>query len=245
LKLANVPFVGASVLGSALGMDKDVMKRLLREAGIPVAKFLAFRAAHELPDFDAVVNGLGLPFFVKPANMGSSVGVHKVAGKNDFKRAVEDASRFDRKILIEEFIDGREIECSVLGNEEPIASVVGEIVPQHEFYSYEAKYLDEHGALLQVPAELPKEVSDEVRALAVRTFKVMECEGLGRVDFFLKRDGRIVVNEINTMPGFTRISMYPRLWEATGISYDKLIDRLIQLAIKRFEEERQLKTTRE
>jgi D-alanine-D-alanine ligase len=245
LKLAGVPFVGASVLGSALGMDKDVMKRLLREAGLPVAKFLASRVSDELPEFDVVVNEIGLPFFVKPANMGSSVGVHKVTDKKEFERAVEDAFRFDRKILIEEFVQGREIECAVLGNEKPIASVVGEIVPQHEFYSYEAKYLDEHGALLQVPADLPKDVSEEVRPLAVQTFRTMECEGLGRVDFFYTPDKRIVVNEINTMPGFTRISMYPRLWEATGLSYRDLIDRLIQLAIRRFEEEKQLKTTRE
>ncbi|MGI9384501.1 MAG: D-alanine--D-alanine ligase [Methyloligellaceae bacterium] len=242
LKLAGVPFVGAGILGSAVGMDKDVMKRLLRDSGIPIARFLVFRQ-HDLLDFEAISSEIGLPFFVKPANLGSSVGVHKVTDQNTFDRAVQDAFGYDMKILIEEFIDGRELECSVLGNQNPIASVVGEIVPSHDFYSYEAKYIDEHGAALEIPADLPSAASDRIRELAIRTFQTLECEGLARVDFFLKKDGDLIVNEINTIPGFTRISMYPRLWEASGVSYSELINRLIELAIERFEREQKLKTS--
>ena len=242
LKLAGVPFVGAGVLGSAVGMDKDVMKRLLRDAGIPIGAFQVFRLGDVL-DFDAIAAGLGLPFFVKPANLGSSVGVHKVMDRETFDHAVEDAFSFDTKILIEEFVEGRELECSVLGNRAPVASVVGEIVSSHEFYSYEAKYIDEHGAALEIPADVPDTVSEKIRELSIRTFQTLECEGLGRVDCFLKKDGSVIVNEINTIPGFTKISMYPRLWEASGISYPDLINRLIELALERFERESKLMTS--
>lgn len=245
LKLANVPFVGAGVLGSAVGMDKDVMKRLLREAGIPIARFIATsRYSSEEIDFDYAQGQLGLPLFVKPANLGSSVGIHKVKDRDGFERAVRDAFNYDNKIVIEEYIAGREIECSVLGNSKPIASVPGEILPRHEFYSYEAKYLDENGAVLEVPAKLPADIAKSIRQLAIRTFSVLCCEGMARVDFFLRNDSEIIVNEINTIPGFTKISMYPRLWEATGISYPDLIDKLIQLALERFEREKGLKTDR-
>ncbi len=242
LKLAGVPFVGAGVLGSAVGMDKDVMKRLLRDEGIPIARFLVLKH-NDRTDFEAISDEIGLPFFVKPANLGSSVGVHKVTDRESFDRAVEDAFGYDTKVLVEEFIDGRELECAVLGNENPEASVVGEIVPSHDFYSYEAKYIDEHGAALKIPADIPDALSDEIRELAVRTFQTLECEGLGRVDCFLKRDGGLIMNEINTIPGFTKISMYPRLWEASGVSYSELINRLIELAIERFDRERKLKTS--
>lgn len=242
LKLANIPFVGASVLGSAVGMDKDVMKRLLRDAGIPIARFLALSDGDDIPDFNAVVTELGLPFFIKPANMGSSVGVSKIEDERDYAAAVKTAFTFDLKILIEEFIEGREIECSVLGNKNPIASTLGEIKSSHGFYSYEAKYIDEHGAVLEIPAKLPSETVRRAQEIAVKTFKTLSCEGLGRVDMFLKKDGSIVVNEINTIPGFTKISMYPKLWEASGIPYGELIDRLIQLALERFEAEKRLKT---
>ncbi|MDP3956056.1 MAG: D-alanine--D-alanine ligase [bacterium] len=242
LKLANIPFVGASVLGSAIGMDKDVMKRLLRDAGIPVAKFLVFKKGDDT-DFETVSKELGMPAFVKPANLGSSVGVSKVRNKEEFEKAVSEAFQYDSKILVEEAIVGREVECSVLGNQNPIASVPGEILPNHEFYSYEAKYIDENGAKLKVPAEVSETVKQQVQELAIKTFKTLECEGLGRVDFFLKENGEFVVIEINTIPGFTKISMYPRLWEASGISYIELIDRLIQLAIERFEREQGLKTS--
>ena len=244
LKLADVPFVGAGVLGSAVGMDKDVMKRLLRDAGIPGARFLVFHR-FELPgiDFDETVKELGLPLFVKPANLGSSVGISKVSDREAFTRAVEEAFRYDRKILVEAFVKGREIECSVLGNEAPIASAPGEVIPAHAFYSYEAKYLDENGAALKIPAELPGETVKEIQQLAVRAFLALCCEGMARVDCFLKDNGEVLVNEINTIPGFTRISMYPKLWEASGISYTELIDRLIQLAVDRYEEEKTLKTS--
>ena len=244
LKLANVPFVGAGVLGSAVGMDKDVMKRLLRDAGLPTARFLVFeRPSTEEASFERVAHKLGLPVFVKPANLGSSVGIHKVKDGNEFERAIKDAFRYDNKILVEEAIQGREIECAVLGNEAPIASLPGEIIPRHEFYSYEAKYLDEKGAVLEIPAKLPADVTKQVQETAVKAYKTLCCEGMARVDFFL-RDGReVIVNEINTIPGFTRISMYPKMWEASGVSYTELIDRLIQLAIERFDREKKLKTS--
>ena len=242
LKLANIPFVGAGVLGSAVGMDKDVMKRILRDAGIPIAKFKVFRGNDEI-SFDAVSEDLGVPLFIKPANLGSSVGVHKTRTEEEFRAAVEDAFTYDRKILVEEYIKGREIECSVLGNEEPIASLPGEVIPKHEFYSYEAKYIDEDGAALEIPAKLPEETIKRVQDLAARAFKALECEGMARVDFFLKENGDLFVNEINTIPGFTSISMYPKLWEASGVSYSELVDRLIMLAIERFKKESRLKTS--
>ena len=242
LKLAGVPFVGASVLGSAVGMDKDVMKRLLRDAGLPIANFLVYSNPVAV-NFEVVVNELGLPFFVKPANLGSSVGVSKVHSQAEFEEAIKGAFEYDTKIIIEENIVGREVECSVLGNENPIASMPGEVIPTHEFYSYEAKYLDENGALLKIPADLPKETVKKVRELAVKTYKVLCCEGMGRVDFFVKNNGEVVVNEINTIPGFTKISMYPKLWQESGVSYTELLDKLIQLAIDRFNKEQKLKTS--
>ncbi|MFM2424252.1 MAG: D-alanine--D-alanine ligase [Candidatus Parcubacteria bacterium] len=242
LKLSGVPFVGAGVLGSAVGMDKDVMKRLLRDAGIPIGDFLVFKVGEKI-DFDAIVNKLGLPFFVKPANLGSSVGVNKVKDRQTFDIAVGEAFEYDTKILIEEFIDGRELECAVLGNQEPQASGIGEVIPNQEFYSYSAKYIDHNGAVLEIPAKIPEEVSEKVRELAIKTFKVLSCEGLGRVDVFLKKDGTVLVNEINTIPGFTKISMYPQLWAAAGVSYPELITRLIDLAIERFKREQKLKSS--
>lgn len=243
LKMADVPFVGASVLGSAVGMDKDVMKRLLKEAGLPTPRFLVFyRRQRDSIRFEEVVAALGLPFFVKPANLGSSVGISKVHNEQEFFPALDEALRFDHKALIEEAIVGREIECAVLGNDDPQASTLGEVVPRREFYSYEAKYIDENGALLKIPAELDPAMARRVQDLAVQTFRVLCCEGLARVDFFLRPSGEVLVNEINTLPGFTRISMYPRLWEASGLPYPALIDRLIALAIERAERDRALKT---
>jgi D-alanine-D-alanine ligase len=244
LKLVHVPFVGAGVLGSAVGMDKDVMKRLLRDAKIPIAKFLVFERcmASEI-NFSGVKRALGLPFFVKPANLGSSVGISKVSANKEFNGAIKEAFRYDSKILIEESIQGREIECSVLGNENPIASLPGEIITRHDFYSYDAKYRDEKGARLIVPAALPKKIATAVQEMALRTFKTLACEGMARVDFFLRDNREIFVNEINTIPGFTKISMYPKLWEASGIPYSKLIDRLIQLALERFRREKHLRTS--
>jgi D-alanine-D-alanine ligase len=221
------------------------MKRLLRDAGIPIARFIvANRYSSQQIEFDEAQSRLGLPLFVKPANLGSSVGISRVKDREEFERAVCEAFDYDHKILIEECIKGREIECSVLGNDNPIASVPGEILPRHEFYSYEAKYLDEDGAALEIPAKLPPDTAELIRQLAIKTFTVLCCEGMARVDFFLRNNEEIIVNEINTIPGFTRISMYPKLWEASGVSYGELIDRLIQLALERFQREQRLKTDR-
>ncbi|MCL2805027.1 MAG: D-alanine--D-alanine ligase [Treponema sp.] len=244
LKLADIPFVGPGVLGSAAGMDKDVMKRLLRDAQIPIGKFLVLNY-NQTMSFTEIEAALGSPVFVKPANMGSSVGISKVRNEAELAAALKEAFLYDTKVIMEEFIPGREIECAVLGNEDPIASVPGEIIPSHDFYSYDAKYLDEKGAVLHIPAkfEAAQETEKRIQELAVKVFKVLCCEGLSRVDFFLKNNGELIVNEINTMPGFTRISMYPKMWEASGISYTELITRLIELAISRFERDQKLKTS--
>ena len=244
LKLAGIPFVGAGVLGSAVGMDKDVMKRLLRDAKIPVARFLTVHTydRHQF-NFERVVEEVGLPFFVKPANSGSSVGICKVKEKEDYLSALSAAFLFDRKVMIEEFIPGREIECSILGNDHPIVSLPGEVIPHHEFYSYEAKYIDVDGAHFQIPVSLDPEVTAKMQEIAIQAYRALCCEGMARVDFFLKENGELFLNEINTIPGFTSISMYPKLWEASGISYSELLDRLIELALERHTQESQLKTT--
>ncbi|MFC1840357.1 D-alanine--D-alanine ligase [Thermodesulfobacteriota bacterium] len=243
LKLADIPFVGSGVLGSAAGMDKDVMKRLFRDSDIPVGGF-EIVYSHDLDriNYEKIADNLGLPLFIKPANLGSSVGVHRVNSREEFDSALEDAFRFDNKLIIEEYINGREIECAVLGNEFPIASVPGEIVTQHDFYSYKAKYLDEKGAELKIPAELHEDITEKIRNLSIRSFQAVCCSGMARVDCFLRDDEEIYINEVNTIPGFTSISMYPMLWEASGIPYSELIDRLIQLAIERHEKEKKLKT---
>lgn len=245
LKLFDVPYVGGGVLGSAVGMDKDVMKRLLRDAGIPIGDFrCVYTHTRDRVGFESVANDLGLPLFVKPANLGSSVGISKVANAEEYEAALDEAFRYDTKVVVEANIPGREIECAVLGNESPIVSVPGEVIPHHEFYSYEAKYIDEQGAGLEIPADLTEEQAQRARDLAIETFQVLCCEGMARVDFFLTPDDRIVLNEINTIPGFTRISMYPKLFEASGIPYSELIDRLVQLAIDRHERDVKLKTSR-
>ncbi|TMN22490.1 D-alanine--D-alanine ligase [Lentibacillus cibarius] len=243
LRLANLPFVGTGVLGSAICMDKDIAKRLLQAAGLNVAKGLAYsRAQKQDIDFAKVKAELGLPMFIKPANQGSSVGVSKVSEKDAFDQALEEAFQYDQKVVIEEALNGREIECAVLGNENPEASVPGEILPQTEFYSYESKYIDESGARLEMPADLSDESAQKVQKTALKAFQVLECEGLARVDFFLSDNGEVYVNEVNTLPGFTRISMYPKLWELSGTSYPELIDQLIELAIERHERNSQLKS---
>lgn len=241
-KLANIPFVGASILGSAIGMDKDVMKNLLHNASITIGKSVTIHSHERVPTFESIQEEIGIPCFIKPANMGSSIGVNKVKNKDEYIHAVKDAFLYDTKILIEEYIEGREIECAVLGNENPSASTVGEIIPQDEFYSYDAKYIDEKGAILEIPIKLPSRSIRKIQQIAIKTFKALFCEGLGRVDMFIKKNGEIYVNEINTMPGFTKISMYPKLWEASGIKYSELIDKLIQLGIKRFVKEKKLTT---
>jgi D-alanine-D-alanine ligase len=245
LKLAGIPFVGCSVLGSAVAFDKDVTKRLLRDAGIANAQFITLHKGDTVVSFEQAKKKLGLPMFIKPANAGSSVGVSKVLSKKEFYTALDDAFRFDNKVLVEEFIDGREVECAVLGNEKPSASVVGEVITakNHRFYSYEAKYLDEDGAIIDIPAKLPKGLQTKIQKLAVMTYQTLSCEGLSRVDFFVKKNGEIFVNEVNTLPGFTNISMYPSLWKASGLSYSKLIDELIRLAISRHVNEQKLQTS--
>ncbi len=246
--LLQVPYVGAGVLGSAVAMDKDVSKRLLRDAGIPIVQFVTLKK-HEFNKrptqiIKEIAVKLGYPFFVKPANTGSSVGVHKVKNETEALSKFEDAFSYDVKILVEQGIDAREIECSVLGNDEPQASILGEIIPRHEFYSYEAKYLDDNGAELKIPADtLDKMLSDKIRQLAIDTYKVLECTGMARVDFFIDRKtNKVYLNEINTLPGFTKISMYPKMWDATGLSYPKLLDKLVDLGIERFKQRSSIKT---
>jgi D-alanine-D-alanine ligase len=242
LELADVPYVGAGVLGSAVGMDKDVMKRLLREAGLPVGAYWPVRSA----DIETFLreHGPGLPYpvFVKPANMGSSVGITKARNARELPQSLATAAEFDRKIVVEQGIDAREIEISVLGNDDPEASVPGEIIPSREFYDYTAKYVSDDSKLL-IPAPLSEDQVRYVQDLAKRVFRVLECSGMARVDFFLEKPtGKFLVNEINTLPGFTSISMYPKLWEASGLSYPELIDKLIALAIERHAQKKTLRT---
>ncbi len=244
LRLAHLPFVGAGVVGSAVGMDKDVCKRLLRDAGIPVAPFLTVRRRDEVPLWADAAAALGSPVFVKPANMGSSIGIARAASAGEYERALDEAFSFDFKVLLERSVRGRELEVSVLGNDDPAASLPGEIVPRHDFYTYKAKYLDDAGADLLVPAELDPVTVAQAQELAVRTFRALCCEGMARVDLFLAtedsgavRAGELLVNEINTIPGFTKISMYPKLWEASGVTYAELVNRLIELALERAEKE--------
>ena len=242
LELAGVPYVGAGVLGSAVAMDKDVMKRLLREAGLPVGDFWVIRARDVEQFIRESQNSLSYPVFVKPANLGSSVGITKAHNAAELPAALSLAAEFDRKIVIEKGIDAREIEISVLGNDDLQASVPGEIVPAREFYDYQAKYVDDDSRLL-IPAPLDANQVVQAQDLAMRAFRALECSGMARVDLFLERPtGKFLVNEINTLPGFTSISMYPKLWEASGLPYSGLLDRLIELAIERHAEKKNLRT---
>ncbi len=244
LRLADIPFVGCDVLSSAVCMDKDITKRLLLQAGLPTCSYISCEqhARHTL-DFNTLSETLGLPLFVKPANMGSSIGISKVSDEKAFVHAVDHAFEFDTKIIIEACIRGRELEIAILGNEVPEASIVGEIIPKTEFYSYEAKYIDEEGATLCVPADIPENIQAELRTMACKAFTVLGCRGLARCDFFLNEAGELFINEINTMPGFTQISMYPKLWAASGVAYPALIDKLITLAMAWHKQSTQLKTT--
>ena len=238
LEMADIPYVGAGVLGSALGMDKAAMKSILRAEGLPVVDHLLIMrwAWEQNPAQIAqrVEERLDYPCFVKPANLGSSVGISKVHGSAELAPALDLAARYDRRILVERAVNAREIECSVLGNDHPIASVLGEIVPKREFYDYEAKYFDEATELI-IPADLPAETAAELQDVAVRAYVALDCAGMARADLFVDRDsGQVYVNELNTIPGFTSVSMYPKLWEASGMSYPELVDRLIELALERF-----------
>ena len=246
LELANVPYVGAGVLGSALGLDKVYMKRAFAAVGLPIVDYLAItrrRYEHDPDAFIALVEQrIGYPCFSKFANSGSSVGTTKAHDRAELAAGLRLAATFDRKLLVERAVDARELEVSVLGNDDPEASVVGEVIPAHEFYDYEAKYLDE-GSQLLIPAPIDAGVAEDVRAMAVKAFQAVDAAGMARVDFFLERtSGRIILNELNTIPGFTRISMYPKLWEASGLAYPKLIERLVELAIERFRDKQRSQT---
>jgi D-alanine-D-alanine ligase len=249
LELAGIPYVGAGVLGSAIGMDKDVQKRLLRDAGVPVVRYHAITRSQwrDAPRLGLKLAGeLGYPVFVKPNALGSSIGISRVKQAGALASALEDAFQYDRKVLIEAACEGREIECAVLGNDRPEASIPGEIVigKNHEFYSYESKYVDREGAETRIPADLPPEVGRRVRGLAVAAFKALGLCGMARVDFLATpKLGEIYVNEVNTIPGFTAISMYPKLWEASGLALPRLIDRLIELALEEHRERSALKFT--
>lgn len=245
LRMADIPFVGSDVLGSAICMDKDVSKRLLRDAGIAITPFITLtRANAARTPFAEAQRKLGLPLFIKPANMGSSVGVSKVEDEAAYNEAVRLALAFDDKVLLESAVKGREIECAVLGNDQPIASGCGEIVVGSGFYSYDSKYIDEDAAKVVVPADIPAEASERIRQLAVDAFIALECSGLARVDVFLTDSGEVLINELNSLPGFTRISMYPKLWQAAGMTYSELVSRLIDLAIERHAVRRNLQTNR-
>lgn len=241
LDLAGIPYVGAGVAASALGMDKVLFKDVMRAHGIPVVQYIVVKRKEWEREPEGVLNRveqeLGYPVFTKPANLGSSVGVNKCRNREELARGLTDAAQYDRKLLVEAAVpQAREIEVSVLGNDDPIASVPGEIIPSREFYSYAAKYLDdgERASQLLIPAPLPEEVAERVRELAIRAYLAVDCAGMARVDFLLSREtGELYVSELNTIPGFTAISMYPKLWEASGIPYPELIDRLIGLALER------------
>lgn len=244
LRVADIPFVGSGVLSSSICMDKDIAKRLLSLAGILVAKSITYTSSnkHEA-DYEQAKEALGIPMFIKPANQGSSVGVSKVETKDEFVAALDLAFSYDHKVIVEEAIIGREIECSVLGLDQPRASMLGEILPQTEFYSYESKYIDEKGADLAIPADVTDEETKKIQEIAIKTFQTLECEGLARVDVFLTKQGEVYVNEVNTLPGFTRISMYPKLWEVSGLNYTNLITNLIEYALERHDRDQKLKSS--
>ena len=238
-ELAGVPYVGCGVLSSALCMDKAYTKVVFEKEGLPQGKYLVYSRKQISRDVDSIINEventLTYPCFVKPSNAGSSVGVSKAHDRGELVSALQFASRYDRRILVEEYIDGFEAECAVLGNDNPIASTVGEVVPCNEFYDYEAKYMSGDSSEVIIPARLPAHVTEKIREYSLRAFKALDCSGLARVDFFVRKDNNeIYINEINTMPGFTQISMYSKLWAASGVSYDILIERLIELAVERY-----------
>lgn len=244
LRMANLPFVGSDVLASAACMDKDVTKRLLRDAGLAIAPFITLtRVNRQHISFAEVTGKLGLPLFVKPANQGSSVGVSKVTTEAQYQQAVDLAFEFDHKVVVEQGIKGREIECAVLGNDLPKASTCGEIVLNSDFYAYDTKYIDDNRARVEVPAAIDPAINDQIRQTAVQAYTALGCRGLARVDVFLTAENQVIINEINTLPGFTNISMYPKLWQASGISYSELITRLIELALERHRADSALKTS--
>lgn len=244
LEIADIPYVGAGIAGSAVGMDKDIMKRLLHEAGLPLTEHIVLKNTDTI-DPQKIIAALGTPLFVKPANMGSSIGVSKVKNDLELERAIKIGFQYDRKILIEKAVDGDEVECAVLGNEHPIASTVGRIVFTSGFYSYNAKYDAANDTTLEIPARLSNKVTKQVQQVALKTYAALECEGMARVDMFVTKQGKVIVNEINTLPGFTKFSMYPQLWQASGLSYTNLITKLLELAIDRHSKRQALLATRD
>ncbi|MEL6389682.1 MAG: D-alanine--D-alanine ligase family protein [Bacteroidota bacterium] len=241
-QIMGIPCVGPGVLGSAVGMDKEVMKRLLEHSGIATAPWITLRRSDQkTPTYSEVAATLGPDVFIKPVNLGSSVGISHVQSEEKFNSAVSCAFEYDTKVIVEKRIHGREVECAVIGNDSPIASLPGEIIPKDGFYSYEAKYIDESGALLVAPAKLSVEITEHIQDLAKKVFTLLECRGLARVDMFLTEDYKLLINEINTMPGFTKISMFPTLWELSGIPPVELSHRLIELAIEAHEIQAKLK----
>ncbi len=246
LEIAGVPYIGCGVLASAVGMDKDVMKRLFVGAGLPVLPYRIFASSEIRKRVDRIRKELeavfGYPMFSKPANLGSSVGVRKIHAAEEFSAATESSAQFDRKVIIEQGIDARELECAILGNDSPRASIVGEVIPTREFYDYDAKYLEP--SRLDIPARISQEETEQIRSIAVRAFQAIDGSGLSRVDFFLeRRTGKIWLNEINTMPGFTPISMYSKLWAATGIHFEELIRRLVRLGLERHGERKRYRVS--
>ena len=225
-------------------MDKDITKRLLRDAGLNITPFIKLTKKNRKDiSFEIASSQLGCPLFIKPANQGSSVGVSKVSTQDEFETALDTAFIYDNKVLIEQGIDGREIECAVIGNSEPLASVCGEIELEDSFYSYDTKYINDKGATVTIPANISDEISQKIREISIKAYEVLECTGLARVDVFLTKNGEVFINEINTLPGFTNISMFPKLWEASGLNYSDLITRLIELAIEQHENDAQLQNT--
>jgi D-alanine-D-alanine ligase len=248
LEMANVPYVGCGVLGSALGMDKEKMKMIFQTIGLPIVDYLVYRR-HEWersPEtvMAAIEQRLGYPTFIKPANLGSSVGINKAHNRAELEHAMNVAAEYDRKIVIEKGINCRELECAVLGNDEPIVSVVGEVAASSEFFDYNAKYIDNKSEIT-IPAALPQTTAEEIRRQALQAFLALDLSGLARVDFFLEKEtGQVYINEVNTLPGFTQVSMYPMLWEASGIPYSELLDRLIELGIERHADRQRNRTSR-
>lgn len=246
LELINIPYVGNGVLASSAGMDKVIMKNIFAQAGLSQPRYVSFLKSEwkqaQATAYEKVEGTLGYPCFVKPANLGSSVGISKCNNRESLEKAFEEAFMFDRKVIIEEGIVGREIEVGVLGNNSPICSVAGEIVPKKEFYDYKAKYEDGNTALI-IPAENSEEVYNKINEMAITAFKSLDCSGLVRADFFVTKDEQVLINEVNTMPGFTPFSMFPLLWKHSGVSYPELIEKLVQLAIERYQEKQQIKHT--
>jgi D-alanine-D-alanine ligase len=240
LEMADLPYVGCGVLGSALGMDKEKMKMIFQTLDLPIVDYLVYRRSEWERSPHTVLDGvearLGYPCFVKPVNLGSSVGINKAHNREELEHALRVAAEYDRKIIIEHGIECRELECGVLGNDEPLASVVGEVVSSNEFYDYNAKYIDNKSQVV-IPANIPQATAEEVRRQSIQAFLALDLSGLSRVDFFLeKHSGQVYINEVNTLPGFTQISMYPKLWEASGLPFSELLDRLIELAIERHQD---------